>query len=245
MEAKLQSADQSTPIDQFLGELRSFIEDHHPRDSKMVQAIINGTASAKALQEFAKEFYAYSAYSVRPFAALVSNAPDDVSLQLTLQNFAGEAGLLNTPAHPVLFRDFLRATGLTDEEIDAHVPLPSTLGAMFALDHFLRGPFDEAVAGFGFAIEGPAADWGRRIHDGLKAHYGFDEKAMRFWVAHLEEDDEGMGLEEQHRENATRLMQRYASTLEQQQRIRKAFVSSALVFEAFWTGMDGFVEQAR
>jgi pyrroloquinoline quinone (PQQ) biosynthesis protein C len=241
MEAKRQSAAAAQPVEEFLAELKDFIEEHHPRRSKMIQAILNGTASKKALQLFAKEFYAYSASSLRPFAALVSNAPDDVSLQLMLQNFAGEAGLLNTPPHPVLFRDFLRATGLTDEEIDAHTPLPSTLGAMFALDHFLRGPFDEAVAGFGFAIESPAADWGRRIHDGLKAHYDFDEKAMRFWVIHLDEDDEGMGLEEQHGENARRLMQRYASTVEQQQRIRRAFVFSTLVFEAFWTGMDQFL----
>jgi pyrroloquinoline quinone (PQQ) biosynthesis protein C len=243
MEPKLQSAEQAKPVGEFLAELQTFIERHHPRNSKMIQAIVKGTASMSALQQFAKEFYAYSAFSLRPFAALVSNAPDDVSLRLMLQNFAGEAGLLGTPPHPVLFRDFLQATGLTDEEIDSHTPLPSTLGAMFTLDHFLRGPFDEAVAGFGFAIEGPAADWGRRIHDGLKAHYNFDEKAMRFWVIHLDEDDEGMGLEEQHGENARRLMQRYASTLEQQTRIRRTFVSSALVFESFWTGMEGFLDQ--
>jgi len=241
MEAKLQSAAGAQPVEQFLAELNDFIEEHHPRKSKMIQAIVVGTASPEALRKLGKEFYAYSAFSLRPFAALVSNAPDDVSLQLMMRNFAGEAGFLNTPPHPVLFRDFLRGTGVTDEEIDAHTPLPSTLGAMFALDHFLRGPFDEAVAGFGFAIEGPAADWGRRLHDGFKTNYQFDEKAMRFWVIHLDEDDEGMGLEEQHGENARRLMQRYASTLEQQQRIRKAFVSSALVFEAFWTGMDQFL----
>src|SRR5260370_40889714 len=111
MEAKLQSAAQAQPIEHFLAELKGFVEEHHPRKSKMIQAIVNGAASKKALQRFAKDFYAYSAFSLRPFAALVSNAPDDMSLQLMLQNFAGEAGLLNTPPHPVLFRDFLRATG--------------------------------------------------------------------------------------------------------------------------------------
>jgi hypothetical protein len=39
-------------------------------------------------------------------------------------------------------------------------------------------------------------------------------------------------------------MGRFASTLEQQTRIRKAFVFSALVFESFWTGMDRFLEEA-
>lgn len=244
MEARPQSNEQQPEeIGSFLAGLNTFINEHHPKKSRMIQAIVNGTASQAALRKFAKEFYAYSVASLKPFAALVANSPDETSLRLMLQNFAGEAGLLDTPPHPVMFRDFLRATGVSDDEIDSHVPLPTTLGAMFALDHFLRGPFDEAVAGFGFAIEGPAADWGKLIYDGLKANYGFDDTAMRFWKAHMEEDDEGMGLEEQHGENARRLMQRYASSHEQQVRIKKAFVYSALVFENFWAGMDRFLDE--
>lgn len=232
---------EAKPVDRFLEDLQGFVEEHHPKNSRMIQAISKGTAAKTALQGFVKEFHAYSAFSVRPFAALVSNAPDETSYQLMLQNFAGESGLLNTPAHPIVFRDFAIATGVTAEELDQHTPLPSTLGAMFTLDRFLRGPFDEAIAGFGFAIEGPAAAWGKMLHDGFKNHYPFDEKAMRFWVIHLEEDDEGTGLEAQHGENARRLMQRFAATAEQQARIRKAFTHSALVFENFWTGMDRFL----
>jgi hypothetical protein len=66
---------------------------------------------------------------------------------------------------------------------------------------------------------------------------------MRFWAIHLAEDDEGSGLEEQHAENARRLMQRFAAGKEQQARIGKAFMYSALVFENFWTGMDPFVDK--
>jgi pyrroloquinoline-quinone synthase len=242
METKLQSAPSAKPVDEFLADLKKFLSEHDPKDCKMVQAIVNGTASKPALQKFAKEFYAYSAYSVRPFAALVANAPDEHSYKMMLENFAGEAGLLNTPPHPVLFRDFALALGISESELDNHIPLPSTLGAMYALDKFLRGPFDEAIAGFGFAIEGPAEVWGRMLHDGFKTKYEFDEKAMRFWVIHLEEDEEGTGLEAQHAENARRLMQRFASSEEQQARIGKAFKFSALVFESFWTGMDKFLD---
>lgn len=243
MKTKVSPGIESKSVDQFLAELHAYSEEHHPKKSKMIQAIAKGTASMNALQKFSKEFYAYSAFSLRPFAALVSNAPDEVSYQLMLQNFAGEAGLLATPPHPVLFRDFALATGVTEEELDNHIPLPSTLGAMFTLDRFLRGPFDEAIAGFGFAIEGPAAEWGRIIHDGLRANYNFDEKAMKFWSIHLVADDKGKGLEEQHAENARRLMQRFASTREQQARIYKAFIYSTLVFENFWTGMTSFLAE--
>lgn len=242
METKLQSVSSEKPVDEFLADLKEFLKDHDPKDSKMIQAIVNGTASKSALQNFAKEFYAYSAFSVRPFAALVSNAPDATSYKMMLENFAGEAGLLNTPAHPVLFRDFALALGITEEELDSHIPLPTTLGAMYALDKFMRGPFDEAIAGFGFAIEGPSETWGRMLHDGFKEKYEFDEKAMRFWVIHLDEDEEGTGLEAQHAENARRLMQRFAASDEQQARIGKAFKYSALVFENFWTGMDKFLD---
>jgi len=242
MATKSEEVNKAEPVEQFISELKGFLHDHHPKSSKIIQSIVTGTAGRSALQKFAKEFYAYSAFSVRPFAALVANAPDETSFRLMLQNFAGEAGLLNTPPHPVLFRKWALATGLTEDELDSSVPLPSTLGAMYALSHFLRGPFDEAIAGFGFAIEGPAAEWGRMIHDGLRNNYDYDDAAMEFWSVHLEEDEEGAGLEEQHAENANRLMRRFAGTKEQQVRIREAFIYSALVFENFWTGMDSFLE---
>lgn len=242
MATKSKEADQAESVEEFIAELKAFLQEHHPKSSKMIQSIVKGTASKSALQKFAKEFYAYSAFSVRPFAALVANAPDETSFRLMLQNFAGEAGLLNTPAHPVLFKKWALATGISGDELERSIPQPSTLGAMYALSHFLRGPFDEAIAGFGFAIEGPAAEWGRMIHDGLRANYDYDDDAMEFWSVHLEEDEEGAGLEEQHAENANRLMRRFAATKEQQARIRAAFMNSALVFESFWTGMDSFVE---
>ncbi len=65
---------------------------------------------------------------------------------------------------------------------------------------------------------------------------------MQFWVLHLEEDEHGGGLEAQHGENARKLMQRFAATHEQQTRIGKAFINSALVFENFWAGMDQFLD---
>jgi pyrroloquinoline quinone (PQQ) biosynthesis protein C len=242
MATKSEEVNKAEPVEQFIAELKGFLQEHHPKSTKMIQSILKGTASKSALQKFAKEFYAYSAFSVRPFAALVANAPDETSFRLMLQNFAGEAGLLNTPPHPVLFRKWALATGVSEEELDRAIPLPSTLGAMYALSHFLRGPFDEAIAGFGFAIEGPAAEWGRMIHDGLRKNYDYDDDAMEFWSVHLEEDEEGAGLEEQHAENANRLMRRFAATKEQQQRIRESFIYSALVFENFWTGMNSFLE---
>src|SRR4030095_9537286 len=115
MATKLGVTNEAKPVDQFLRDRQTFTRQHHPKDSKIIQAIVNGSASKSDLQKFAKEFYAYSAFSLRPFAALFANATDDTSYQLMLQNFAGEAGLLNTPAHPVLFRDFTLATGVTEE----------------------------------------------------------------------------------------------------------------------------------
>lgn len=241
MVAELKTADEAKPVEQFLGELKGFLAEHHPKNSNIIRGIADGTASRRALQSFAKEICAYSAISLRPIAALVSNAPDESAFQLMLQNFASEAGLLGTPPHPELFRDFTLATGVTEEELDAHTPLPSTLGAMYTLERFLRGPFDEAVAGFGFAIEGPAAEWGKLVLAGLKNHYGLDERGMMFWTLHFGENKEGATLEKQHAENARRLMERIASTKEQQARVGRAFIHSALVFENVFVGMDRFL----
>ena len=242
MTTQLQTLETSKPVDDFLADLRTFAQRHHPGNSRIIQGIARGTASRKALQGFAKEVAAYSASTLRPFAAMVSNAPDDASYRLALENFASEAGLLTTPPHPQMFREFTLATGVSSEELDSHVPLPSTLGAMYTLNSFLRGPFDEAIAGFGFAIEGPAAEWGPTVYEGLKTHYRLDEKGIRFWAVHFgHEQDEG--LEEQHAENAHRLMELFASSAEQQKRMRRAFVHSTLIFENMWTGMDRFLER--
>src|SRR5262249_51043471 len=112
MENKLHYVTPAKPVFEFRTDLKEFLSEHDAKDIKIVQAIVNGTASRPALQKFAKEFYAYSAYAVRPFAALVANAPDEHSYKMMLENFAGEAGLLNTPPHPVLCRDFTLALGV-------------------------------------------------------------------------------------------------------------------------------------
>lgn len=242
MATQLKRADEAMAVDEFLADLRSFLKQHHPGDSKIVKAIANGTASKKAVRNFAKEICAVSAISLRPFAALVSNAPDETSYQLTLENFASEAGLLDSPPHPVLFRRFTLAAGVTEEELESHIPLPSTLGAMYALDRFLRGPFDEAVTGFGFAIEGPAAEWGPLVLEGLRSHYELDDEAIKFWILHFERDEEGAALEEQHAKNARVLMERFAATREQQARLRKTYMHSVLIFENLFTGMEQFLD---
>src|SRR6266852_4929011 len=97
METKLQAATGPKPVDQFLAELQAFVEEHHPKKSKMIQAIVNGTASKKALQSFAKEFYAYPAFSLRPLAAQVAHSTVEITYQLMQQHLAGEAGPLNKP----------------------------------------------------------------------------------------------------------------------------------------------------
>jgi len=87
MATKSEEVNKAEPVEQFIAELKGFLQEHHPKSSKMIQSILKGTASKSALQKFAKEFYAYSAFSVRPFAALVANAPDETSFRLMLQNW--------------------------------------------------------------------------------------------------------------------------------------------------------------
>ena len=232
--------EEGTTVEDFLTELRGFLRRHHPRDSRIVRAIADGTASRPAVRGFAREIYALSAISLRPFAAMVSNAPDERSFRLALENFASEAGLLGEAPHPALFRRFALATGASAAELDAHVPLPSTLGAMYALERSLRGPFDEAVAGFGLAIEGPASEWGGLVLAGLREHYRFDDDALRFWILHFQEDGDS-ALEAQHAENARLLLRRFAATAEQQARLGRVYVHSVLLFENLFLGMASFL----
>jgi len=59
MATKLEIANEAKPVDQFLADLQSFLQKHHPKNSRMIQAIVNGSATKDQLRKFAKEFYAY------------------------------------------------------------------------------------------------------------------------------------------------------------------------------------------
>jgi len=66
------------PVEEFISELKSFIQEHHPKTSPIIQSIVKGTASKNALQKFAK---ALNSLFLRAF--LCSNFSNQLSFGLT------------------------------------------------------------------------------------------------------------------------------------------------------------------
>src|SRR5262249_57732943 len=113
----------------------------------------------------------------------------------------------------------LAGAGTAPAGVQAHTPLPSTLGAAAAIGYFCRSSFEEGLGAFGLAVEMqvPGRPVGAEvIFNALRDHYNLDKKTLEFYEVHVEAEDE-------HGSNAMKAVEWFASTYEQQVRVRPAF----------------------
>ena len=118
--------------------------------------------------------------------------------------------------------------------MQAHTPLPSTLGAAAAIGYFCRSSFEEGLGAFGLAVEMqvPGRPVGAEvIYTALRDHYDLDAKTLEFYAVHVEAEDE-------HGDNAMQAVEWFASTHLQQVRVRRAFRWSVLAHTAMAEGYD-------
>jgi pyrroloquinoline quinone (PQQ) biosynthesis protein C len=165
---------------------------------------------------------------------LVGNALDREDFEHFGANVAGEDGA-QSENHYQLYVDFVTGLGLDPDVIEEkNQPLPSTLGAMYTYNSLCRGPFEEGICAVGAAIEGAAEDWNIWVYEGLSQHYDLDEKTMRFWTIHAEE-------EPGHADTGWTFVDKYATTPMMQARIRKSFVHMSIAFRGMFDGCSVYL----
>ena len=104
------------------------------------------------------------------------------------------------------------------------------------MGYYCRSSFEEGLDAFGLAVEMdvPGRPNGAQvIHQGLKQHYGLDDRTLEFWAVHV-------AAEEEHGENAVAVLERCAQTRDQQALIRRAFRFSVLAHSGMVEGYDRF-----
>ena len=74
------------------------------------------------------------------------------------------------------------------------------------------------------------------IYTALRDHYQLDAKTLEFYAVHVEAEDE-------HGGNAMRAVEWFASTYQQQVRVRRAFRWSVLAHTAMAEGYDQLLAQ--
>lgn len=233
----------ATPVDDYLGELDAFIDEHNPyRINKVIAAIGDGSASIDVVKRYAKELYYLGLWMTPEFALLVANAPDAYALTLEdsehyahwVQNFADEAGFLGDPNHVLMKVQHCRQLGISDEELQSYVPIPETIGATFTLLYYCRRTYEEGLAAFGYARERVAgmSGYAGTVYSGLAKHYGI--KAKNFEVHAY--------AEEQHGDKALELMRKACVTVDIQSRCRRAVEHTILTNELRALAMNRWLE---
>ena len=226
---------------EFIEECYAFKRTHAPRGVFMPK-LIAGRCTRDELLRWMKEGYYYSEPAEPNIAAWLSHAPvvpDKAIYRAIARNLAGEMGYIREAEHYALYVQMLEGVGISLAEVQQHMALPSTLGAAAAIGYFCRASFEEGLGAFGLAVEMqvPGRPVGAEvIYTALRDHYGLDAKTLEFYAVHVEAEDE-------HGGNAMKAVEWFASTYEQQVRVRRAFRWSVLAHTAMAEGYDQLLVQ--
>ena len=112
--------------EEFLQQLKREVIGHPALGHPFLERFGDGDAGEEGVRTFAIQYYRHVRVSRLYLAALISNCRDDEGLQLALANVLfDEYGHLNPEeTHPALYRRFLRALGISEEEWEAPRTLP-------------------------------------------------------------------------------------------------------------------------
>ena len=74
----------------------------------------------------------------------------------------------------------LAALGIPDEELRAYVPMPETIGSVFAMLYYVRRSYEEGLAAFGYARERVAgmSGYAKTLYEGLYKYYNVRVKDL-------------------------------------------------------------------
>ena len=224
--------DHALPVGDFLAELDRFIAEHNPyAQNRVIPAIGSGAASWDVVKRYAKELYYLGLWMTPEFPLLIANAPDTDAFTLDdsehyahwTQNFADECGYLRDPNHVLMKVEYTRALGIPDDELRAYVPMPETIGSVYAMLYYVRRSYEEGLAAFGYARERVAgmSGYAGTLYQGLKNHYGVRVKDLEVHAY----------AEPEHGDKALELMQRVCTTAHVQRRVRQAVEHTILTNE--------------
>ena len=112
--------------EEFLNQLKREVIGHPALTHPFLERFGEGDADARGIRTFAIQYYRHVRVSRLYLAALISNCRDDEKLQLALAEVLfDEYGHLDPDeTHPALYRRFLDALGIGEEEWEEPPTLP-------------------------------------------------------------------------------------------------------------------------
>ena len=178
---------------EFLQSLKREVIGHPALVHPFLERFGEGDASEEGVRTFAIQYYRHVRVSRLYLAALISGCRDDERLQLALAEILfDEYGHLNPEeTHPALYRRFLKALNITEDEWEAPRTLPEI--ELYIETHYALCRHPDIRLGLGAL--GPASEWPVppiyvRLAEGLKRSAGLPDEALEIFTSHVTMDVE-------------------------------------------------------
>lgn len=177
--------------EEFLEGLKREVIGHLALVHPFLERFGDGEADAEGVREFAVQYYRHVRVSRLYLAALISNCRDDEKLQLALAEILmDEYGHLNPDeTHPALYRRFLRALEISEDEWEAPATLPEIEAYISVHYELCRNPdFRLGLGALGPASEWPVPPIYVRLSEGLKKSAEVAEDDLEIFTSHVTMD---------------------------------------------------------
>lgn len=185
------------------------------------------------IQTFGLQHYQLVKVFLNYMTNVLPKIPDKDAADLFRRVFDDEFGQYTIfRSHPALYRNFLRAIGLKDEDWGQVPLLPET--AQFIEEHMQLTRGSDFLASLGAV--GPGHEFSiptmfTYIVRGLKKNTSLTEGQMEYFTCHIEEDVE-------HAKVFNQLIARHVETEEGQIRLREGTMRSLSLRKYFWDGLS-------
>jgi len=181
---------------QFRKELGRALKSKSTLNHAIMRELLQPKKNALLLRLFALHTYPLTRMFERYVAALFYNCPLPAFRRDLATNLYEEVtgALSKTDGHLELMQKFLRAVGISDEEMARHEPLPDTRELIDFRRKLVEDParYHMGAAAVMIASEGQTIqkEGGHAPHRMLAALYGLSEDDVQFFTVHAEEDVE-------------------------------------------------------
>lgn len=229
----------------FVARLRAIRKTHSAVNTPFIRAVAAGTASRRGVRSWSLEWYHLTLRTAPPQVRVPYSyrGKSPQILSSAFENAMGEVGYLADAPHPDLARAMCYGFDLSDEEIDAYVPTPLMLGYMaFAYLKTKGQAFDvtdpRVKTASNVVTEGDASATAKILVDGLRTHYGLDDRACIYWLVHAYADAG-------HAEEGEDMTVEMCDTHELQTLALRIAEQSMRLRNQLWSSWSALLEQAR
>ncbi len=177
-----------------LNRIDEMIDERHLLKHPFYTKWAEGTLPREALQDYARQYYAFESVFPRFISAIHSRTENAAARQQLLENLWDEEH--GRDNHAELWLRFAEGIGVSRDDVRGAEPNDATTALVELYSELSReAPVPAAVAGL-YAYEKQVPDVSATKIDGLKTHYGVDDaRATAFFAVHGVLDIEHSGAE--------------------------------------------------